>query len=81
MKGEVMPTITIEEAQAKLPDLISHLKPGEEIQIIQNNQPVARLIRQPASLPIPRTPGSAIGKIKIISEDDEHLEDFKEYMP
>lgn len=28
-----------------------------------------------------RTPGSAIGKLKILVEDDEHLQDFQDYMP
>jgi hypothetical protein len=29
----------------------------------------------------PRRPGSAKGKLVILTEDDTHLEDFKEYMP
>lgn len=29
----------------------------------------------------PRQPGSARGKLTIITEDDEHLRDFQEYMP
>jgi antitoxin (DNA-binding transcriptional repressor) of toxin-antitoxin stability system len=36
-----MATITIQEAQAKLPDLIHNLKPGEELIITENNKPVA----------------------------------------
>ncbi len=28
-----------------------------------------------------RQPGSAIGKLTIIEDDNAHLEDFKEYMP
>ncbi|MFZ4441611.1 MAG: hypothetical protein ACOYOS_24645 [Syntrophales bacterium] len=28
-----------------------------------------------------RQPGSARGIFKVLSEDDEHLNDFKEYMP
>ena len=28
-----------------------------------------------------RTPGSARGKLTMIAEDDEHLDDFKDYMP
>jgi prevent-host-death family protein len=76
-----MSIITLEEAQAQLSTLISNLKPGEEIQITKNNQPVARLVGESNAVRQPRKPGSAIGKIKIISEDNEHLEDFKEYMP
>ena len=28
-----------------------------------------------------RKPGSAIGILQVLSEDDEHLNDFKDYMP
>ena len=28
-----------------------------------------------------RKPGSAKGILRVLSEDDEHLDDFKEYMP
>lgn len=28
-----------------------------------------------------RRPGSAKGILKVVSEDDEHLDDFKAYMP
>jgi antitoxin (DNA-binding transcriptional repressor) of toxin-antitoxin stability system len=36
--------ITLTEAQQHLPEIISGLQPGEEVQIIQDNRPVARLI-------------------------------------
>lgn len=73
-----MSTVTIEEAQAQLPRLIAQLAAGQEIQIIDRGQPVARLIC--AALP-PRQPGSAVGQLVILAEDDEHLRDFREYMP
>lgn len=28
-----------------------------------------------------RQPGSAKGKLRILAEDDEHLDDFKDYVP
>jgi antitoxin (DNA-binding transcriptional repressor) of toxin-antitoxin stability system len=73
--------VTIEQAQAKLPELIHSLTPGEEMVITENNLPVAKLI--PESLPTrkPRRPGNCSGMLAIISDDDEHLEDFAEYMP
>lgn len=76
-----MSTVTIEEAQAKLPEIIDNLIPGEELVITRNNQPVAKLVGQQRSVRKPRQPGSARGKLVIHTEDDEHLEDFKEYMP
>jgi len=76
-----MPTVTIEEAQAKLRELIDGLAPGEEVIITRNQQPVAKLVGQQRPMRKPRRPGSAKGKLVILTEDDTHLEDFKEYMP
>ena len=75
-----MSTITIEEAQAKLTELIDQLAPGEEVIITRNKQPVAKLVGQQLSVRKPCRPGSAKGKLVILAEDDEHLEDFKDYM-
>ena len=75
-------TVTIEEAQAHLTELVARLVPGEEIVITQDEQPVAKLIGQRAAAARqPRRPGSAKGKLRILAEDEEHLEDFKEYIP
>ena len=75
-----MATVTIQEAQAKLPDLIHKLTPGDEVVITENNQPVAKLVsEQPKPKPGLRPPpGLGKGCITIVAEDDEHLEDFKE---
>ena len=74
-----MSTVTIEEAQAKLPELIEHLAPGQEVIITQNSQPVAKLIGQKEN----KKPvfGRGRGKVHIVSEDEDHLIDFKDYMP
>jgi antitoxin (DNA-binding transcriptional repressor) of toxin-antitoxin stability system len=75
-----MPTVTIEEAQAKLLELVERLAPGEEVIITRDQQPVAKLVGQQRPIRKPRRPGSAKGKLVILTEDDAHLEDFKEYM-
>ncbi|ETX02904.1 type II toxin-antitoxin system Phd/YefM family antitoxin [Candidatus Entotheonella palauensis] len=75
-----MGTVPLEEAQAKLAEIIEKLTPGEELIITQNDQPVAKLIAQPRSMRKPRQPGSAKDKLLIISDDEEHLDDFGEYM-
>jgi prevent-host-death family protein len=75
-----MSTVTVEEAQAKLPELIDKLVPGEEVIITRNEQPVAKLVGQQRPIRQPRRPGSAKGKLVILAEDDEHLKDFKDYM-
>jgi prevent-host-death family protein len=78
-----MSIVTIQEAQARLSDLIHKLMPGEELLITENDQPVARLVSE---LPKPKPalrppPGLGKGIITIVSDDDEHLRDFAEYMP
>ncbi len=69
--------ISVQEAQCKLAELIAGLKPGEEVEITQDNRTVAKLIGQKRQ----RQFGLGKGKLTILQEDDEHLEDFKEYTP
>ena len=40
-----MSTITLQEAQARLSELIHRLTPGDEVVITEDNQPVAKLAR------------------------------------
>jgi antitoxin (DNA-binding transcriptional repressor) of toxin-antitoxin stability system len=76
----MLENITLEEAQSNLPELINRLKPGEEIVITRDNQPVAALHLPDGATPQPRF-GSCRGALTILAEDDEHLQDFKDYMP
>jgi antitoxin (DNA-binding transcriptional repressor) of toxin-antitoxin stability system len=76
-------TITINEAQAKLKELIQKLAPGEEVIITENQQAVAKLVNQPPKTQRGLRPPPGLGKgcITIVSDDDEHLKDFVDYMP
>ena len=74
-------TVTLEEAQAHLTELVARLVPGEDVVITQDKQPIAKLTGQREARRQPRQPGSAKGKLLLLSEDEEHLKDFKEYMP
>ncbi len=77
-----MPTVTVAEAQCDLPALIDRLSPGEELLITCNDKPIARLTATDASCPpVLRQPGSGRGELVIVSDDDDHLADFAEYMP
>jgi prevent-host-death family protein len=76
-----MSTISIEEAQAKLPELVAELRPGEELVIVQHNREVARLVGNPSQRGKARQPGSAIGELTIVADDDIDPRDFGENMP
>jgi antitoxin (DNA-binding transcriptional repressor) of toxin-antitoxin stability system len=75
-----MATVTLEEAQAHLPQLIEQLQPGEGLIITRNHKPVARLLAEAPPLRKPRQPGNCKGMLTIVADDDEHLKDFAEYM-
>ncbi|MGO9468216.1 MAG: type II toxin-antitoxin system Phd/YefM family antitoxin [Isosphaeraceae bacterium] len=75
-----MTTVTVQEAQARLSDLIHQLAPGEELVITENNRPIATLVPSPTEKAQP-VPGRCKGMLTILAEDDDHLEHFKEYMP
>jgi prevent-host-death family protein len=72
--------ISLDEAQAKLREIVTRLGPDEEVVITENNRPVAKLVGNP-SRQQRREPGFAKGMITIVADDDEHLKDFAEYMP
>ena len=76
-------TITIEEAQVTLKELVHRLSPGEQIVITENEQPIARLMSEPPK-PIKKQrpgPGLCKGMITFMADDfDAPLEDMKEYM-
>lgn len=70
--------VTLEDAQAKLPEIIQHLRPGEEITITDQREPVARVQRAERKS-WPCQPGTAKDKIHWIDPDfDAPLEDFEE---
>ena len=75
-------TITVEEAQAKLKEIIHQLSPGEELVITENQQPVAKLVSERPKPSKPRPgPGLCRGAIVYMAPDfDAPLDDMKEYM-
>ena len=56
-------TVTLEEAQAHLAELVSQLAPGQEIVITVNEQPVAKLMGLPTSALQPRQPIAVAEKL------------------
>jgi prevent-host-death family protein len=75
-------TVTIEEAQARLSQLVEQLRPGEEIIITRDEKPVARLI---GAVNPPEQPRRQLGTLKgtvryMAADFDAPFEDFREYM-
>lgn len=76
-------SITVEEAQARFKELVHQLAPGEEVFIMENQRPIAKLVsEQPKAASRSRPgPGLCKGAILYMAPDfDAPLEDFKEYM-
>ncbi len=70
-----MTTVTVEEAKLKLAELIELLRKGDEVVIVSDSQPVARLV----SASEPRKLGTLRGTVSYVAHDfDEPLEDFEE---
>jgi antitoxin (DNA-binding transcriptional repressor) of toxin-antitoxin stability system len=71
-----MTRVSIEDAQRRLAELITASIPGEEIEIVQGDRVIARLVPL-LSNPAPRRPGSAKGSILYMAPDfDGPLEEF-----
>ena len=71
--------ITIQEAAARLEELLGALGPNDEIVLTRDDRAVARIV--PSPVPRQRRAGSCKGMLVIHQEDDEHLKHFVEYMP
>jgi len=70
--------VSVDDAGAKLAELVSAAQQGDDIVILRGQQPVARLV------PItqtrgPRRAGSAAGLVQMSDDFDAPLSDFDEY--
>jgi antitoxin (DNA-binding transcriptional repressor) of toxin-antitoxin stability system len=77
-----MTSLSIQEVQAQLPALVHGLTLGDEVVILENDQPVARIVPPAArSQHPPRRPGTLRGTVLHMAPDfDAPLDDFREYM-
>lgn len=81
--------IDLKKAKAQLDSLIQIALDGEEVVIMENNEPILKLVRVPSAperdslyrkdMPH-RQSGSAKGLISMSDDFDEPLDDFGEYM-
>lgn len=76
-----MTSVTIQEAQATLAEVVHRLSVGEEVLITEGDRVIARIVGESKPLWQRPPPGLAQGLLTVISDDDEHLQDFAEYMP
>ena len=67
-----MATITIQEAQTNLADVIRRLQPGEEVSITDNEKTVAKLVAPP---PEPPTRERKLGTLRGTVLSMEHFDD------
>lgn len=74
-----MVTVNLDDAKARLPEIISGLNPGERVVIVKNGEPIAMLTRsQPKQWPC--VAGTAKHTRHWMAPDfDAPLEDFREY--
>jgi antitoxin (DNA-binding transcriptional repressor) of toxin-antitoxin stability system len=73
-------TLAVEDIKVTLPELLDSLTPGDEVILTRNQQPVAKLVSEAPKPRQPRKAGNCIGMIRIVADDDDHLEEFEEYM-
>ena len=75
-----MPTVTLDEAQARLRDIVAGLRPGEEVVLTENGQPLAKLVKTERTS-WPCKAGSYKKPDFWMAPDfDAPLDEFKEYM-
>jgi antitoxin (DNA-binding transcriptional repressor) of toxin-antitoxin stability system len=73
-----MPTVTLEEAQAHLPQIIEQLQPGEEITITDNGKALAQ-VKKAERDSWPCKAGSyRKAEFQMAPDFDAPLEDFRE---
>jgi len=79
-KEQDMASVTMEEAQANLPQLIDAMNPGEEVVITKEGQPLAQ-IKKSERTSWPCQAGSyRKAEFWMAPDFDAPLDDFKEYM-
>ena len=73
-----MQTITLQEAQSRLPELVDAVVGGEEVTIDRGDGTIVRLLLLNKVIPKPIF-GSAEGLIQILDGFDDPVEGFEEY--
>ena len=72
-------TISVEQAKSTFAELIQRTSRCETVIFTQNQKPSDELRPLAADKPKP-TFGACKGQLAIVTDDEEHLKDFSEYM-
>ena len=73
--------LSVQDAAAKLADLVRTLAAGDEIALTDGARLIARVHPANETLP-PRQPGLCAGMLDILDEGDDLIQEhFKDYMP
>ena len=75
-----MTSVTIEQAQASLPELIEQLIPGQELIILANGAEVAKLAKSGAKQWPSQAGSYRKAEFWMAPDFDAPLDDFREYM-
>jgi prevent-host-death family protein len=75
-----MQTTTVEDAQARLPELLDSLAAGDVVVITRGGKPVGRLVPEPPPKGVPVI-GRGKGMLVSYTRDDDHLKDFADDVP
>jgi prevent-host-death family protein len=83
-----MAAISLQDAQARLAEVVRQLPPGAEVTITDAGHPVARLVALPAGrrAPRPRPPVTGVpragqyeGRLVVPDDFDDPLDELREY--
>ena len=75
-----MGSFKLQEAQARLSELVDAAVNGEEVTIARHDGTIVTLMLLDPALPKPKF-GSAQGLVKILDGFDDPIEGFEDYMP
>jgi prevent-host-death family protein len=74
-----MTEVNIDEAKARLSELVNRALAGEEIVIARDHKPLVKLVTVASARAANRKPGSAAGQVKISEDFDAPLDEFSHY--
>jgi len=76
----VVRTISVQDASGQLTTLMRGLHPGDQLMLTDGQQRIARVVPDDAGRPN-RQAGRCKAMLEIVSNDDDILEHFKDYVP